>query len=243
MYTSDLPTTEGVVIGTFADDTAALAIDDNPAAASTKLQRCLKNISQWLKNWRIQPNENKSIHVTFTIRRETCPPVHLNGVQIPQANEAKYLGLYLDRRLTWRKHIFTKRKAMGIQLRKLYWLMCQKSQLSLENKLLLYKCILKPIWTYGVQLWGTTANSNIEILQRFQSKILRMITNSPWYITNNRLHHDLDIPTVKEEIKTRVKAYKTRLQNHPNKLASHLMNRKKIFYRLKRRIPQDLITV
>ena len=27
-----------------------------------------------------------------------------------------------------------------------------KSQLSTENKLLLYKPIIKPIWTYGVQL-------------------------------------------------------------------------------------------
>jgi len=35
-----------------------------------------------------------------------------------------------------------------------------KSQMSIENKLLLYKAILKPIWTYGVQLWGTAANSN-----------------------------------------------------------------------------------
>jgi hypothetical protein len=32
---------------------------------------------------------------------------------------------------------------------------------------LLYKTILKPIWTYGilVQLWGTASTSNIEILE------------------------------------------------------------------------------
>jgi hypothetical protein len=44
-------------------------------------------------------------------------------------------------------------------------------QLSLENKLLVYKVILKPVWTYGVQLWGTASNSNLEILERFQSKV------------------------------------------------------------------------
>lgn len=231
IYTSDLPITDSVIIGTFADDTAALATDENATTASSKLQRSLDRITQWLKDWRIKANEAKSIQITFTIRHDICPPVKLNGIQIPQANEAKYLGLYLDRRLTWRKHVFTKRKAMGIQLRRLYWLMCRKSQLFLESKLLLYKYILKLIWTYGVQLWGTTANSNIEILQRFQSKILHMTVDSPWYVTNNRLHHDLNIPTVKEEIKIRSVTYKTRLQNHPNKLASQLMKPKKIFVR------------
>jgi len=38
---------------------------------------------------------------------------------------------------------------------------------------------LKPIWTYGIQLWGTAANSNFEMLQRYLSKILRIIINAP----------------------------------------------------------------
>jgi hypothetical protein len=37
----------------------------------------------------------------------------------------------------------------------------------------------QPIWTYGLQLWGTASTSNIEILERFQSKALRMIVDSP----------------------------------------------------------------
>lgn len=28
----------------------------------------------------------------------------LKSQQLPQADDAKYLGFYLDRRLTWRKH-------------------------------------------------------------------------------------------------------------------------------------------
>jgi hypothetical protein len=41
----------------------------------------------------------------------------------------------------------------------------------------MYKTILKPIWTYGIQLWGTASTSNIEILERFQSKALCMIVD------------------------------------------------------------------
>jgi hypothetical protein len=54
-----------------------------------------------------------------------------------------------------------------------------ETTLSVESKLLLYKAVLKPIWTYGIQLWGTASSSNIEILQRFQSKTLQSILNAP----------------------------------------------------------------
>ena len=44
---------------------------------------------------------------------------------------------------------------------------------------MLYKAILKPVWTYGTQLWGTASNSKIEILQRFESKTLRSVIDAP----------------------------------------------------------------
>jgi hypothetical protein len=75
-------------------------------------------------------------------------------------------------------HIFSKRKQLGLSLTKMYWLLGRKSKLSINNKLLIYKVIVKPIWTYGIQLWGKTSNSNIEILERFQS--MRLIVDAPW---------------------------------------------------------------
>ena len=74
---------------------------------------------------------------------EIFPPVHKNGSQMPQAAEAKYLRIYLDRRLTWRKHIFTKRKTLDT--RKMFWVLNRKSKLSIANKLILCHYILKPI--------------------------------------------------------------------------------------------------
>lgn len=115
----------------------------------------------------------------------------------------------------------------------------RKSQLNHDSKILLYKAIIKPIWTYGIQFWGTASNSNIEIIQRFQSKMLRIITNAPWFVINEILHHDLAIPTVKDEIVFRTLAYRERIVTHPNVLANHLMTIKSTARRLKRRIPQD----
>jgi len=172
----------------------------------------------------------------------TCPPVKLNNEHLPQADEVKYLDINLDRRLTWRKLITTKRKQLDLKLRNLYWIISSKSQLSLENKLLVYKVIRKPVRTYGIQLWGTASNSNLEILERFQSKALRIITDAPWYVPNTIIKHDLRIPTVKQEARTPSANYQKRLDNHPNSLANTLLKEQLGTRRLKRLYPNNLVT-
>ena len=84
-----------------------------------------------------------------------------------------------------------KREELGLKYRQMYRLLGRKSDLTTHNKLVLYKQILKSVWTYGIQLWGCTKPSNIPILQRFQNIVLRAIVNEPWYIRNVDLHRDL----------------------------------------------------
>lgn len=187
IYTSDFPAIDEVTIATYADDTALLATSQSHAEASNFIQKQLDLTQLWLKKWNIKVNAEKSTHVTFTLRKEDCPPVALNGVIIPPSNCVKYLGLYIDRRLTWKQHITLKRQQLNIKTKRMYWLIGPKSQLSLENKVVLYKAVLKPVWTYGIELWGTASESNVEILQRYQSKTLRLITNSPWFVNNNNI--------------------------------------------------------
>jgi hypothetical protein len=155
--------------------------------------------------------------------------------------DTKHLGLHLDRKLTWHKHSFAKRKQLGITLTKMYWLLGRKSKLSTSNKLLIHKTILKPIWIYRKQLWGTASTSNIEILARFQSKALRMIVDANWYVPNTVIRRDLKIPTVKEEIRRYSSQYSARLRAHPNDLIVNL-NELPDNRRLRRHLPNDLRT-
>jgi len=152
------------------------------------------------------------------------------------------LTRHLYRRLTWRKHITTKRKQLDRKLRNLYWIIGRKSQLSLENKLLVYKVILKPVWTYGIQTWRTASNSNLEILERFQSKVLRIITDAPWYVPNAIIKSDLQVPTVRQEARQYSANYRKRLDIHPSSLANVLFRAKLGIRRLKRLYPADLVT-
>jgi hypothetical protein len=70
-------------------------------------------------------------------------------------------------------------------------------------------------------------NSNIEIIERFQSKALCMIVDAPRYVPNTviRDHHT---QTVKEEIRRYSSQCSARLSAHLNGLAVNLMARHEI---------------
>jgi hypothetical protein len=136
-YTADMSTSTESTTALYADDPVGLATEIDPSIASQKLQTNLEAIQKWLKKWKIKANEPKSVHFTFTTRREICPRVHINNVNLPQQEAAKYLGLHLNRRLSWLKHIFTKRKELGMTLTKMHWLLGRKSKLSIINNILI----------------------------------------------------------------------------------------------------------
>jgi hypothetical protein len=75
---------------------------------------------------------------------------------------------------------------------------------------------------------------------RFTSKILRMIVDVPWHVSNATLHADLCISYVQDVIHQKCNNHHTRLETHENPVLKTLLvseeNR-----RLKRNWPIDLI--
>jgi hypothetical protein len=116
----------------------------------------------------------------------------------------------------------------------------RKSPASLESKVLQYKTIIKPIWTYGIELWGCASKSHIAKMQRSQSKILQMITNVPWYVTNQTLHDDLKVPIIKDVIQEKGMNHHYKLGNHSNPVLQPLLEQQQR-KRLKKLRPADLI--
>jgi hypothetical protein len=74
----------------------------------------------------------------------------------------------------------------------------------------------------------------------FQSKLLRLIVDAPWYVSNSVIRNDLQIPTVKEEISRFSSHYNVRFSVHPNELITSLTD-PPIQRRLRRYWPHDLL--
>ena len=84
------------------------------------------------------------------------------------------------------------------------------------------------------------SNSNIETLERFLSKVLRMITHAPWYVPNEVIKRDLKVLSVRQEVRNYSVTYRHRLDDHPNRLAKYLFQRTHCNRRLKLYYPADL---
>jgi hypothetical protein len=108
------------------------------------------------------------------------------------------------------------------------WMINRKSQLSLENKITIHKVIIKPVWSYGIELWRCIKPSNTIILQTFQSKTLRKLANAPCYISNVTLHNDLSILYVTEVIRTYAKNHKNWTAQNNNQLIRDLFKQPEI---------------
>lgn len=134
---------------------------------------------------------------------------------------------------------YKKRKQIDLKVKDIYWIIGRKSSTSLDTKVLLYKTIIKPIWAYGIELWGCASKSNIALMQRCQSKILRMITNAPWYVSNQTLHEDLKIPYIREVIQEKSSKYHGKLATHSNTILRPLLQQPQA-RRLKKSWPADL---
>jgi hypothetical protein len=185
-------------------------------------------------------NENKSVHIDFAYRKNVQILIAINNTNIPYSNTAKYLAMNLDIRLRWKEHIKKKRRELDLKYKKMYWLLARKSQLSVHNKLLLYKQVLKPIWTYGIQIWGCAATSNIDKIQIVQTMVLQGIVDAPWYYRNDHLHRDLKIPTIRQKIQRFAERHERRLHNHVNTEVVQLLDNTNFNTRLKRTKPFEL---
>ena len=118
------------VIGIFTDDIVNLATYEDLITASDISQNHLNQIQTWLKKWRIKFNETKSVQMNFTLRIEQCLQVQLNNIKIPHSLSTKYLGFYMDSKMTLKSYIIEKRKQIDIKVKNMYWLISGKSRFS-----------------------------------------------------------------------------------------------------------------
>jgi hypothetical protein len=106
----------------------------------------------------------------------------------------------------------------------------------------LYKQVLQPVWTYGIQLLGCAKPTNTAIIQRFQNKVLRKILDAPCYVRNADLNRDLKIEMVTAEIRRFAGKHEEKFLHHGNVEAIQLLDNSELLRRLKRTKPFELVS-
>jgi hypothetical protein len=104
-------------------------------------------------------------HCTIYVAQKKYSPLYFQGSPILTSNQVKYLGIVLDKRLTWGPRLKSKRKILNSLLHLLRPLL--KSKMSIKTKIIVYKSLLRPIWGHGVQIWGGAKPSQTRTIQIF----------------------------------------------------------------------------
>ena len=115
----------------------------------------------------------------------------------------------------WKEHIAKKRKQTDLKAKEINWLIGRNSNLSLENKLLVYKAVIKSIWTYGIELWGMRQQIKCSNHTEITIKNPQNHSKCPLGLYQITLHTDLNIPYVSEVMNERINKHLNKLQSHP----------------------------
>ncbi|KAI5703571.1 hypothetical protein M8J75_013476 [Diaphorina citri] len=105
----------GVSLVAYADDLAVVVIAKTAPEIEERTNETLNRINSWMVNHGLELAPEKS-EAVLLIGRKSCGPVHihLNGAEIPLSDNVKYLGVILDRRLSFKQHVdYVTKKAMA----------------------------------------------------------------------------------------------------------------------------------
>nr|CAD7425533.1 unnamed protein product [Timema monikensis] len=181
-------------------------------------------LETWLSKWRVKVNTEKSTAMVVTKKR-LLPPENFTLYQeeIPFKNQTKYLGINIDRRLTWANHIeLTNKKAKAVFIQ-LYPIL-KGQQISQQTKLIIYRTVIQPIMLYGCVGWGYAAKTHIAKLQTTQNMILRVITGVDRRTRTDNLHNMTNSKTLTEIFKERREKFYIQSAAHMNPIIRSLGN-------------------
>ena len=147
---------------------------------------------------------------------------------IPTRNEATYLGVVFDTRLTWERHINNIRKrAYG----RLNLLRAMASLSKKHNPTLLYQIYnstIRSIFEYSAVCIISSANTHLQRLQIIQNEALRIILKLPAYIPIATMNDAANQKNVKEHLCTVAKDRITKLCENSILVKETVDNYKKI---------------
>ena len=225
LYISDIPHPPNIQVALYADDTAILTQSWRTDTIARRLTHAMTILHRYFTKWKLRVNINKTEAILFTKRRPTAPPPpQFQQSGIPWSPHIRYLGLMLDSKLLFTRHLRSViHKATGTFLA-LFPLLARDSSLSIPNKLTLFKLLIRSMLTYAAPVWSNTSSTNYRQLQTLQSKCLRVIGNYPRRTPIIHLHTVLSPEPIRDFIFRLTKKFFLGCASHPNPLVREIGN-------------------
>ena len=115
IYINDLENDIKSRIKLFADDTMLFSIVQDPNISANELNHDLHLIQKWAHQWKLEFNPDPTKQATqmiFSCKKNKVnhPRIVFNGSTVCKVDHQKHLGLILEPKLTFEKHIYEKIK-------------------------------------------------------------------------------------------------------------------------------------
>ncbi|XP_075680726.1 uncharacterized protein LOC142646246 [Dermatophagoides pteronyssinus] len=150
-----LPLPSNCYIQAFADDIILFCHHDNSSLCFKLINESLNAIWSWGNENFLQFNPNKSTALIVTRKRkyDTVSRLKMNNFEIPIVSNMKYLGVFLDGKLTWSKHL----EYVSAKVLKIYNVLRRKfgSRWGLSYSVLrtIYLMAIEPVLLYACSTW------------------------------------------------------------------------------------------
>jgi hypothetical protein len=172
LYINDLPENVRSKVRLFADDTIIYRTITDKADAQ-ELQKDINKLAEWEDTWKMKfhPDKCNLLHVTRKKKTEVNA-YNLHGHTLEKVNSTKYLGLTIDNKLSWNKHIqniCNKGNSTLAFLRR-------NLQIPQEHiKTNAYQTLVRPQLEYGSAIWDPYTKENINMVEMVQRRAARFI--------------------------------------------------------------------
>ena len=177
LYVNDLPRASTILTTyLYADDANCFVHARDPSSAIHTINGEIPKLLEWTYANRLTINAEKTHCVTFTLRStQAYPPILMNNAPLQEQPHTKFLGIILDRKLTFSAHISSIcpkiSKAIGILSR-------ARNKLNKNTLKQLYYTFVYPYFSYGIEVWGATSSCHLEPLRRLQKRSVRLLASA-----------------------------------------------------------------
>ena len=115
--------------------------------------------------------------------------LHYRNEEIIKVQNIKFLGIYLDDKLSWNYHINDLCKKLSKNIGVLYRLQFLPQKIL---KLLYYSLVFSHL-NYCNMIWGFTSKTNLNRIHKLQKRVVRIITHSNFLCHSDPLFKQLQI--------------------------------------------------